>query len=534
VHSIRQTLLVLSLAAFGAQAAGAAPQGLNRFGDAPEAAEFKAQLTAARFAQPGLTAQTTEATGSPLQLDSDAVRLTLDAFGSFGSSTAGADAFFHDGSVEAGTVFEYMVHARGLGFLDGDALLLPQHWAAVESDGDGVVSVYDLGAFRFEVRSELSDCDQPNCAWLVQDWTVTNRSTSDAALELTPYLDGDLFFSGDFANDYGARSGSVLYQFDEGSNPTAPTTYLGMSTEAPSALRVVREIGEYSELRRRLKRGGLLVDRIARADHSPADLDDDNVTDAGYDVSLAASHDFGTLAPGEVARLTVKLQWGLGAIDDLGEILADAGPDQLVECEGQDGTLVRLDGGASEPAAELVAHRWLLDGELVAEGSLAELLLPPGEHSLLLEVEDGNGRVAADELLVSIVDTNGPLVEVGEPVVLWPPNHRMVEITPPVRLFDACSASVTLTYTAVLVDEGDETRKAGDGHTGPDVQLTDDGRLLLRAERQGGGDGRVYKVVCRAMDDSGNGELFAFEVHVPHSPRKPVVDSGVQSVVRFR
>ena len=82
------------------------------------------------------------------------------------------------------------------------------------------------------------------------------------------------------------------------------------------------------------------------------------------------------------------------------------------------------------------------------------------------------------------------------------------------------------------MDEGAEVKQGGDGHTDADVEFTDDGRLFLRAERQGRGDGRVYKVVFRAMDDGGNGALYAFEVHVPHSPGEPVVDSGVESVVR--
>jgi hypothetical protein len=537
VHPILKAAIVLTLALFAAQPAAASAQEAQRFGTAEQAADFKRELSLQRLAGPQLSAPTADAADPALNIASDSVRLTLDAFGSFGSSTAGDDAYFHDGSFEAGTVFEYMVHARGIGFLDGDALLLPQNWATVVRDGDAVVSSYALGAFRFDVRSQLTDCDQPHCAWLVQDWSVTNQSDEEARLELTPYLDGDLFFSGDFGNDYGARSGPVLYQFDEGSDPSAPSTYLGLSTNASDALRIVRELGEYSELRRRVKQGGLLVDRIARADHSSADLDGDDVTDVGFDVSFASSHDFGMLAPGAVAQMTVKLQWGLGALDDLDdlpELVADAGPDQHVECEGVEGTVVLLDGGSSEPADDIIAHRWLLDGELVAETAQAELLLLEGEHELVLEVEDLHGRVAADDLLVVVADSTAPRADVGDAVVLWPPNHRMVEIVPPVSLYDACSDEVSFRVTTVVVDEADDVLRGGDGHTEADVQLTEDGRLFLRAERQGGGDGRVYRVICRATDESGNTEAFLFEVQVPHSPQQPAVTSSPESVVRFR
>ena len=524
--SFAQTALLLLALAAAPSLRAAEP---IRFGDAPQAAAWK-QVVLER----GLPVA--DAAADDLRLESSAVNLRLDAFGSFGSSTAGEDAQFDDGSRTAGTVFEYMVHARGIGFLDSEALLLPPHWSEVVRDGSAVTATYELGAFRFEVRSELGDCDRPNCAWLVQEYAVTNVSAEPAALELTPYLDGDLFFAGDFNNDYGARSGDTLYQFDEGSDPAAPSTFLGLETDAPGALRVVREVGEYSELRRRIKQGGLLIERFSRADGSVGDADGDQVTDAGFDVSLAASHDFGELAPGERAVLSVRLQWGLGALDDLDEVeplVADAGPDQLLECEGRDGTLALLDGSASGPADLVVAHRWLLGGDLVAEGAVADLLLMPGVHELTLEVEDAEGRLAQDEVLVTVLDTEGPIVEVGEPVVLWPPSHRLVEVVPPVRLHDACSDSVSLQVTQVLVDEGAEVRRGGDGHHAPDAVLTEDGRLLLRAERQGGGDGRVYQVLAVARDEAGNAERVVFQVQVPHSPGEAAVPSGTVQVVRF-
>jgi len=67
----------------------------------------------------------------------------------------GDDALFDDGNLRAGTVFEYMVHARGVGFLDGEALVLAQAYANARRDGDAVVASYLLGSFRFDVRSEL-------------------------------------------------------------------------------------------------------------------------------------------------------------------------------------------------------------------------------------------------------------------------------------------------------------------------------------------------------------------------------------------
>jgi hypothetical protein len=221
-HVVQNSLkLVLPLLALAALPAGA--QTAQRFGSLEQEAAWKGELAGTRALPAGTP--TVQAASSPtLALSTDAVSLVLDPFGSFGSSTAGEDAVFDDGRLRAGTVFEYMLHARGVGFLDTDALLLPPSWASVLRDGDAIVSSYAYAGLRFEVRSELVDCERPNCAWLQQDWTVTNVGEEDAPLELSAYLDGDLFFTGDFGNDFGARRGDVLYQFDEGSDPAAPST----------------------------------------------------------------------------------------------------------------------------------------------------------------------------------------------------------------------------------------------------------------------------------------------------------------------
>ena len=46
-----------------------------------------------------------------------------------------------------------------------------------------------------------------------------------------------------------------------------------------------------------------------------------------------------------------------------------------------------------------------------------------------------------------------------------------------------------------------------------------EGNLELRAERAGGGDGRKYSIICKAMDDSGNFTTATVCVTVAHSQK---------------
>ena len=60
----------------------------------------------------------------------------------------------------------------------------------------------------------------------------------------------------------------------------------------------------------------------------------------------------------------------------------------------------------------------------------------------------------------------------------------------------------------------------GDGDTAPDISGanlgTDDRNVQLRAERAGGGSGRVYTFVYRVTDAAGNSTDATATVTVPH------------------
>lgn len=95
---------------------------------------------------------------------------------------------------------------------------------------------------------------------------------------------------------------------------------------------------------------------------------------------------------------------------------------------------------------------------------------------------------------------------------LWPPDHRLV----PIEVWgvtDPDGDPVTVTVTGVTQDE--PMLGGGDGHTCPDAVLQG-GALSLRAERAGGGNGRVYVVSFTADDGKGGSCDGSVRVCVPH------------------
>jgi hypothetical protein len=94
---------------------------------------------------------------------------------------------------------------------------------------------------------------------------------------------------------------------------------------------------------------------------------------------------------------------------------------------------------------------------------------------------------------------------------LWPPNHRLVEVGIQ-GLADPGGAPVAVAVTGVRQDEPVNDR--GDGNTAPDAFLGG-GAAKLRAERSGGGDGRVYHLDFTATS-GGRSCQGSVQVCVPH------------------
>src|SRR5262249_25269140 len=144
--------------------------------------------------------------------------------------------------------------------------------------------------------------------------------------------------------------------------------------------------------------------------------------------------------------------------------------------------------------------------------AVVHLLLTSGTATFTLTVTDPGGLSSSAATQVSIQDTTAPLLSVSlSPNSLQPPNHKLIPITATVSARDACSANPAVRLVSIVSDEPDNG--LGDGDQPNDIQAigggpvpfgTDVRSFLLRAERSGAGDGRIYTVTYSATDAAGN------------------------------
>jgi hypothetical protein len=210
---------------------------------------------------------------------------------------------------------------------------------------------------------------------------------------------------------------------------------------------------------------------------------------------------------------------------------AVAATDAVVECTSPEGAAVVLDGsGSSDPSSTpgtrdgIVSYLWL---EALSAGGEATLgtgetlspTLPLGVHTITLRVTDALGQTDEDTVVVTIRDTTPPVLSLSlSEAVLWPPNHRMIDVITSLTASDVCSTP-TVVLASVTSNEPDDG--VSDGTTTGDIQGvsagTTDGSFSLRAERRGDGTGRIYSVRYSATDVAGNESVATNYVFVPHT-----------------
>ena len=112
----------------------------------------------------------------------------------------------------------------------------------------------------------------------------------------------------------------------------------------------------------------------------------------------------------------------------------------------------------------------------------------------------------------------------ASPNLLWPPNHKLVPIQI-TGVADPGRGAVTLSVTSIFQDE--PVHSPGSGNTGPDGTGVGTATPSVRAERDGGGDGRVYHITFTATDSGGASCTGVVTVGVPKSQGSgPPVDEG--------
>lgn len=290
-------------------------------------------------------------------------------------------------------------------------------------------------------------------------------------------------------------------------------------------------------------------------------------------------------------------------------VVADAGPDQVVECAGST-TSVTLDGTASTGSGTL-SYSWKEGATVLGTTPVLMVSLPLGPHSITLTVTSSGGGSDDDDVLVTVVDTMAPTITLngadpmtvechtsfvdpgatandgcsgsfaasasgsvnvnvpgsyvitynasdpsgnaataktrtvnvvdttvptitlnGQTPSMWPPNHKYqtFKVTDFVTgVTDSCSTSLDIGSVVISQVTSDELdNSGGDGSTVNDIVIAGDCKSVqLRAERDGGGDGRVYTITFQVRDSSGNTTTATARVTVAKSQGSgPAIDSG--------
>lgn len=188
---------------------------------------------------------------------------------------------------------------------------------------------------------------------------------------------------------------------------------------------------------------------------------------------------------------------------------------EVLEPDGQALTVVWAVNGANVYTNDLPATNPPAAQEVVYTADL-----PFGTNQISITAIDPDGNSASCDTVVIVQDLTPPVITSvsADRTVLWPPNHKLIQITIDANVSDDCTAT---TWKIVSVSSNESQSGKGSGHTPSDWQINGDHKVKLRAERAGNGSGRIYTVAVQAWDAAGNpSELKTVTVSVPHDKGK--------------
>ena len=140
---------------------------------------------------------------------------------------------------------------------------------------------------------------------------------------------------------------------------------------------------------------------------------------------------------------------------------------------------------------------------------------PKGTTTVTCTAKDVADNKVSCSFKVTVTDNEAPVItgESTSPSVLWPPDHKMVDIT-----VNYVSTEIAR-YCILTAVSNEPDNGLGDGDTPHDIEIVDAHHVRLRSERSGLGSGRVYTITITCTDDTGNSTIKTVRVKVPKSQK---------------
>jgi len=131
---------------------------------------------------------------------------------------------------------------------------------------------------------------------------------------------------------------------------------------------------------------------------------------------------------------------------------------------------------------------------------------------------DACGNSVSRTQTINVNDNTPPTVAGinADPVVLWPPNHKMRDVTINYTAFDNCEVTSELS-----VSSSDPINGGSDGDQSPDWEIVDAHHVKLRAEKANNGQARYYTINIHVTDGCNAAIDTAITVIVAHNITSP-------------
>ena len=205
----------------------------------------------------------------------------------------------------------------------------------------------------------------------------------------------------------------------------------------------------------------------------------------------------------------------------------DCSPSQIIECTSSNGAIAVVQATVRDPDGDALLVVWAVNGHaaltnMVGSGVTSNGVTLSftnqfrfGTNDVSVGVTDDGVNVVMCSSTVVVQDTVPPVILglTATPNMLWPPNHKMKSIRFIVRAEDTCGP---VTWSVDSIQSNEPADATGSGHTSPDWKIAQPHVAMVRAERSGGGSGRIYTIQIKVTDMANNSSFGTVQVSVPH------------------